>query len=100
MNRVLAAALPIAVSACAATPPPDETSPPIAPPPGQCDASGVQNYVGEVATEELGAILMQETGASILRWIPPRTAMTMDYRIERLTVAYDDDMVIERISCG
>ncbi len=100
MKRLLIATLPIAAGACAATPPPVEAEPPVAPPPAECDASGVQNHVGEVATTELGAVLMQETGATVLRWMPPRTAMTMDYRVERLTVSYDDDMVIERIACG
>ncbi|HMO68727.1 MAG TPA: I78 family peptidase inhibitor, partial [Novosphingobium sp.] len=40
------------------------------------------------------------TGARTLRWMPPRTAVTMDYRADRLTVSYDDNRIIERISCG
>jgi hypothetical protein len=34
-----------------------------------------------------------------LRWVPPRTAVTMDYRPDRLTVSYDDAMVITKVSC-
>jgi len=100
MRRLLAITLPIAAAACAATPAPEDVEPPVAAPAGQCDASGVQDHVGAGATADLGAMLMEATGANILRWMPPRTAMTMDYRIERLTVSYDDDMVIRRISCG
>jgi hypothetical protein len=40
------------------------------------------------------------TGAKVLRWVPPRTAVTMDFRADRLTVSYDDNMTIDRISCG
>ena len=100
MRQELAAALPFLAAACAAAPPPPPAEPPVAAPAGECDASGVQGYLGEVATTELGAVLLQETGATTLRWVPPRTAVTMDYRMDRLTVSYDDDMVIERISCG
>ncbi|MXO73161.1 I78 family peptidase inhibitor [Alteraurantiacibacter buctensis] len=67
---------------------------------GECDASGVQEHIGHRATAESGATLLRLTGARTLRWVPPRTAVTMDFRADRLTVSYDDDMVIERISCG
>ncbi len=66
----------------------------------QCDAATVQEYVGQRASQELGAILLQRTGAQILRWVPPNSAVSMDYRPDRLTVSYDDNMMIERISCG
>lgn len=69
-------------------------------PVGECDASGVQGNVGERATTRLGTELLAATGAAQLRWVPPRTAVTMDFRPDRLTVSYDDDMLVERISCG
>lgn len=65
-----------------------------------CDAAPVQNHVGHKATASNGAELMRLTGARTLRWVPPRTAVTMDFRADRLTVSYDDNMIIERISCG
>ncbi len=67
---------------------------------GECDASGVQDHVGHTASAEAGATLLRLTGATTLRWVPPRTAVTMDFRPDRLTVSYDDDMIIERITCG
>ena len=67
---------------------------------GACDAAGVQDRIGQTATAPLGAELLAATGARQLRWGPPRSAMTMDFRPDRLTVSYDDDMKIERISCG
>lgn len=69
-------------------------------PQGECDASGVQDLIGQLATQQLGQDLLARTGARILRWVPPETAVTMDYRLDRLTVSYDAGMMIERISCG
>jgi hypothetical protein len=65
-----------------------------------CDAPSVQHAVGKIATAELARTLMKQSGASILRWIPPRTAVTMDYSASRLNIQYDDNYVIETISCG
>ncbi len=67
---------------------------------GECDASGVQNHIGHRASAAAGQTLLELTGARVLRWVPPDTAVTMDYSPSRLTVSYDRNMVIERISCG
>ena len=92
--------LPFA-AACATTTGMEQDDPlPARPPAGECDASSVQDAIGQKATAELGAHLLELTGARTLRWVPPRTAVTMDFRPDRLTVSYNDDMVIERISCG
>ncbi|ARU16084.1 I78 family peptidase inhibitor [Croceicoccus marinus] len=65
-----------------------------------CNADPVQDRLGQTATAELGVQLLTATGARTLRWAPPRSAMTMDFRPDRLTVSYDDTMAIDRISCG
>lgn len=93
----LAASLILA--GCTATPPPLNEMP-VREPGGECDASGVQDYIGRTVTEDIGAEILTATGSSVLRWGPPNSAMTMDYRLDRVTVAYDDDLVIERIVCG
>ncbi len=67
---------------------------------GSCNADSVQDRIGQGATAELGAQLLAATGARTLRWAPPRSAMTMDFRPDRLTVSYDDNMAIDRIICG
>lgn len=67
---------------------------------GTCTADPGQSFVGQKATAETGARLLNLTGAGQLRWVPPRTAVTMDFRADRLTVSYDDEMVITRVSCG
>ena len=93
----------IALAACAATTPPpfdEDGNPNVREPAGECDAAPAQGLVGSVASEQVGSELLALTGARTLRWVPPRTAVTMDFRPDRLTVHYDDDMVIERITCG
>lgn len=91
---VTAAAL--ALSACATTGEGGNESP-IAE--GSCKADAGQRFVGQKATTETGNALIKATGANRLRWVPPRSAVTMDFQADRLTVSYDDNMVIERVSC-
>jgi len=67
---------------------------------GPCKPEPGQRFVGQRATAEAGAELLRLTHARVLRWGPPRSAMTMDFRADRLTVAYDDAMNITRVSCG
>jgi len=66
----------------------------------ECDASDLQSHIGHVASAQSGAKLLEMSGAARLRWVPPRTAITMDYRPDRLTVRYDNDMKVTGISCG
>lgn len=75
---------------------------PAAPPAltGECKADALASFAGQKATAEVGAAMMKASGARTLRWVPPRTAVTMDFRADRLTVSYDDALVIERASCG
>ena len=94
----MAAALPL-VTACQANEGTVESAPATAPE-GACDAAPAQEHLGHTASAEAGAVLLRITGARQLRWAPPRSAMTMDYRPDRLTVSYDDNMAITRIACG
>jgi hypothetical protein len=94
---VLVAALG-ALAACAATPEPDG-APPVRDIEGSCRAEPGQRFIGSRATAEIGRELMAATGAKVLRWVPPRTAVTMDFNPSRLTVSYDDDMAITTVAC-
>jgi len=87
-----AAAVSLALAACATTAPTAEA--------GVCNAEPGQRFVGQKADAATGLAIRQATGADMLRWGPPRSAMTMDYREGRVTVAYDDAMTITRITCG
>jgi len=65
-----------------------------------CEAEPGQRFVGQRATAEVGAAVLRATRAGHLRWGPPRSAMTMDFRIDRVTVAYDDAMTVTQVTCG
>ena len=65
-----------------------------------CDTDAVQDFVGRTATAEIGAQLLDASGARTLRWAPPDSALTMDFRPDRLTVSYDDVMTITEATCG
>ena len=67
---------------------------------GTCDASKVQYHVGHDATQAMGEAILKESGAKMLRWGPPNSVWTMDYRPERVSVRYDEDMKITEITCG
>ena len=94
---IAAAALPLA--ACAGSEGPAEPAPP---PPAEmtCNADAGASFVGQTATPDLGGAIIKATGARTLRWGPPRSAMTMDYRQDRVNIMYDDAYKIERVTCG
>ena len=93
----IAAALPLA--ACVANDAPVESAPP---PTAEmkCDADAAQAFVGQTATPGLGGAVLKASGARTLRWGPPRSAMTMDYRIDRGNVMYDDAYKVTQVTCG
>ena len=55
---------------------------------------------GRRPTPPPGLAIRQATGADEVRWGPPRTPMTMDFRQGRVTVGYDDAMIITSVACG
>lgn len=93
---VVPLALGLACGGCAATPEPVTPSEPEA----LCDAEALPAFVGQMASAETGARILEASGARTLRWAGPGMAVTMDFRPDRVTVSYDRDMVIERASCG
>ena len=65
-----------------------------------CNAEPGQLFVGQKADGASGLAIRQATGADEVRWAPPRTAMTMEFKEGRVTVAYDDAMSITAVTCG
>ena len=88
---------PALLGGCATSAPP---VPPTSETGGTCNADGARGFVGQRATEAIGAQILAATGARSLRWGPPGGAMTMDYREDRVNVFYDAAMRIERVTCG
>jgi hypothetical protein len=87
------------VAGCTTTPPLADEAPPVHDIKGTCQREKGQRFVGLKATAELGRDMLAATGAKLLRWVPPRTAVTMDFNPSRLTVSYDDDFMITTVSC-
>lgn len=77
---------------------------PDTPPPamaeGPCRNDGLDSFVGQKASADSGAALLKASGAKTLRWGGPGMAMTMDFRPDRLTVSYDEAMIITSARCG
>ena len=84
------AAVALALGACTTTPSRNNF----------CNAEPGQLFVGQKADAASGLAIRQATGADVVRWAPPRTAMTMEFLEGRVTVGYDDAMNITRVTCG
>lgn len=67
---------------------------------GNCDAAPAQRLLGTTATAASGADIQRVTGAGIFQWVPEGSAVTMDYREDRVRVSYDRAMAITAIRCG
>lgn len=67
---------------------------------GLCRNEPVASFVGQKASAESGAAMLKASGAKTMRWGGPGMAMTMDFRPDRLTVSYDEAMVITSARCG
>ena len=65
-----------------------------------CNAEPGQLFIGQTADAASGLAIRRATGADVVRWAPPRSAMTMEFMEGRVTVAYDDAMKITAVTCG
>lgn len=99
MRMAFAALMALPLAACAGTNGAGPDTPPAAAE-GPCRNEGLDAFTGQKATAETGAALLKASGAKSLRWGGPGMAMTMDYRADRLTVSYDEAMVITSARCG
>jgi hypothetical protein len=69
--------------------------------PGQkCEAPSDGSLLGQQATSETGAVIMRASHAAVLRWAPPGSMLTMDYREDRVTVHLDAAGKVTEIKCG
>jgi len=73
----------------------NEAPPPPSPDADACGAGGLQQLVGQKR-----AAFDESAIDGPLRVVPPGSAMTMDYRADRLNVELDEDGRITRIWCG
>jgi hypothetical protein len=88
----------LALAACATVP--TDGEPPAREPSDTCNAEPGPRFIGQRATAELGGAIMAATFSTRIRWVPPRTVVTMEYAFGRVTVSYDDDYRITMVSCS
>ena len=93
----IAAACAVAVSGCATA----EPIPVRGETPGRtCNSANIDDFVGRQRSPELEAEILEASGAAFVRWVPQGTAVTMEYRSDRVTAYLDANNRIERISCS
>lgn len=92
-NAALVAML--ALGACATSAPPAD-----APPAGVCRSEGLAQFVGQPASQQLGADMQRVSGARTLQWVGHGMMVTMDFSPQRLRVFLTADNRVERANCG
>jgi hypothetical protein len=60
----------------------------------------MERFVGQPGNIETGSAILRASNAAVLRWAPPGTMLTMDYREDRVTIYLDRDRKVTRIRCG
>ncbi len=97
-NLFLIGALALSACATAAPPPP---GPPVDGGSGYvCRSEGLDRFIGQPASQALGADMLRTSGARILRWVGHGMMITMEFSPERLTVHLTPDNRVERANCG
>jgi hypothetical protein len=66
----------------------------------ECGASKVAAYIAQEATTAVRARLAADVGHDRIRWVGPDTAVTMDFRPDRLNVSLDSANVITGGKCS
>ena len=97
MRLALAALSAIPLAACMVTP---SGQPGTGEPVGSCHNKGLSQFVGQPASQDLGARMLRESGARIIRWVPKGGIITMEFSADRLTVSLDGSNRVETARCG
>jgi len=97
MRFVLATSLLMPLAACTIAQS-DATA--VGPVPGPCRGEALAQFIGQPASQDLGARMLAASGARIIRWVPKGGAVTMDFNPSRLTVQLDGANRVETANCG
>lgn len=99
MRRTIAvlAVLPMAACTIATS---DQTAGPGSEPSGTCRSEPLAQFVGQSASQDLGARMLSASGAKTIRWVPKGGVVTMDFSPSRLTVQLDGSNRVESANCG
>jgi len=66
----------------------------------KCTEQGTESFIGQQAGDETGNAILKASNAAVIRWAPPNTMLTMDYREDRVTIWIDASKKITKIRCG
>ena len=66
----------------------------------KCTEQRAQSFIGQRASDKTGNAILKASNAAVLRWSPPNTMLTMDYREDRVTIWIDASKTITKIRCG
>jgi hypothetical protein len=91
---------PALLGACASASPVGTTPVHGVTPSHKCEANGTDRFIGQIGSSAMGTAIKRATRAAVLRWSPPNTMLTMDYREDRVTVWVDENKKITKIRCG
>ena len=69
-------------------------------PPATCDAAAAQFAVGQSFGPALERDVRARSGASIVRWLSPGQAVTMEFNPARLNLTLDARSRITKVACG
>ncbi|WP_294172799.1 I78 family peptidase inhibitor [uncultured Sphingomonas sp.] len=100
MNRLLVLVPAFLLSACVIFPVPVTVPAAQIAGGGECRNEGLERFVGQPASQQMGAEMQRASGARVLQWVGQDSAVTMDYRIERLRVRLDRLNRVESARCG
>lgn len=95
MRRIVLLALAGAAAGCA----PQKKAEPL-PAMVECDANRVQDLKGKLRSSAVEADALARSGAKRVRWIEPGSAVTMDFRVDRLNLHVDKAGTITDARCG
>ena len=89
------------LSACAtAAAQPDNSAEPAVAGAGECRNDGLERFVGEQPTQQLGSEMLRVSGAKTIQWIEHDMMVTMEFRSDRLRVQLGADGRIQSARCG
>lgn len=77
----------------------DQTADGLPPVPARCNDAVLSQFVGQPASQDLGARMLAASGARTIRWVPKGGMMTMDFNPLRLTVQLDGTNRVETARC-
>lgn len=69
-------------------------------PPATCDAAAAQFAIGQSFGPALERDVRARSGASIVRWLSPGQAVTMEFNPARINLTLDGRSRITKVACG